>query len=198
MANYISQLLIPISIEYDGGMDIHKLISHRRSVRSWADRPVDRGTITRILETARFAPSAKNKQEWHVVVVRDAAARRRLGEECARQSFVGEAPAVLVVCGDTSMGVMRCGQPRMPVDVAIFIDHITLVAAAEGLGTCWIGSFDAEIAGEIVGVPEGWVVAQLLPLGYPASDDVDAAKPKQRKSLEEIVSWETWKNPGLG
>jgi nitroreductase len=176
-------------------MDIHELIALRRSVRSWAPRDVDPELITRILDTARLAPSARNGQEWHVVVVRDEEARRRLGVECAGQPFAGEAPAVLVVCGDTSMGAMRCGQPRMPMDVAILIDHITLVAAAEGLGTCWIGSFDAAMAAEIVGLPPGWVVAQLLPLGYPAGDYTGEKKTKQRKSLEEIASWESWGQP---
>ncbi len=173
-------------------MNIHELVAYRRSVRTWADRDVDTALITQILETARLAPSARNGQEWHVVVVRDDDARRRLGEECAGQPFVGEAPVVLVVCGDSSMGTMRCGQPRMPMDIAILIDHITLVAAAEGLGTCWIGSFDAKMAGEIAGVPDGWVVAQLLPLGYPGDDSSDGKKAKRRKPLEEIVSWERW------
>ncbi len=172
-------------------MDIHDVVRLRKSVRSWENREVDEETIRRILDSARLAPSAKNGQEWHVVVVRDGERRRQLGVECANQRFVGEAPAVLVVCGDASMGTMRCGQPRMPVDVAILIDHITLIAAAEGIGSCWIGSFDPVLAGRIAGVPEGWEVVQLLPIGYPAAGET-GEKRKRRKSLDEIVSWERW------
>ena len=170
-------------------MDIHELIRYRKSVRAWDDRPVDRSIVERIMESARFAPSAKNGQEWRVIAVTDQSVREKLGRDIAKQPFVAEAPVVLAICGDASVGDMRCGQPRMPMDVGILIDHITLVAANEGLGSCWIGSFDGPGAAKLLGVPEPWEVAQLLPIGYPA-DPSQITKP--RKPLNEILAWEQW------
>jgi nitroreductase len=84
---------------------------------------------------------------------------------------------------------MRCGQDPIPIDVAIAIDHMTLAAAAEGLGTCWIGSFYPEKVREILGIPEEIVIVELLPLGYPS----DPGKvEKSRLSLDEIVKYEKW------
>jgi nitroreductase len=170
-------------------VDIYELIRLRKSVREWSDRAIDPALLTRIIDGARLAPSAKNGQEWHVVAVSDESARRSLGYDCAGQPFVAEAPVVLAVCGDATVGTMKCGIPRMPVDCAILIDHITLIAVAEGLGTCWIGSFDQNGAQAIVGAPDGWEVMQLLPIGYPADP---TPQEKRRKAIEDILSWERW------
>ena len=97
--------------------------------------------LTRLLQAGRLAPSANNFQEWRFVVVRDREKRLQLAEAACRQSFVAEAPVVLACCAETNRHVMTCGQACYPIDVAIAVDHITLCAAAEGLGTCWIGAF---------------------------------------------------------
>jgi nitroreductase len=85
---------------------------------------------------------------------------------------------------------MTCGQPSYPIDAAIAIDHITLGAAAEGLGTCWIGAFYEDEVKQILGIPPEIRVVALLPLGYP--QDPRPAR-KLRLSLERIVSCENWK-----
>ena len=171
-------------------MDIYELINTRKSVRSWQKKPVERALIEKIIGTARLAPSAKNVQEWYIVAVTDESSRRNLGEGCAKQPFVAQAPVVLAICADPGVGTMRCGQPRAPIDAAILIDRITLLAVAEGLGTCWIGSFDQECAKNAIGCPDAWEIIELLPMGYPA--DPSPAK-KNRKKLDEILSWERWK-----
>ncbi len=170
-------------------MDIHELIRYRKSVRSWENRDVEPAMVERIVESARYAPSAKNGQEWHVIAVTDAGKRKKLGNDIAGQPFVSQAPVILAVCGDTTVGDMRCGQPRMPVDIGTLTDHLMLVAAHEGLGTCWIGAFDGGEAATLLDVPNGWAVAALLPLGYP-----DDASPitKSRRSLDDLLSWETY------
>jgi nitroreductase len=106
----------------------------------------------------------------------------------ANQSFVGQAPIVIACCADTDGHIMRCGQACYPIDVAIAIDHITLAAVEEGLGTCWIGAFSEPEVKEILGIPERIRVVQLLTLGYPATDP----KPRQRKALGEIVGYDKW------
>lgn len=171
-------------------MDIYEAIKTRKSVRSYENRAVTDEVLTRILNAARLAPSANNFQEWRFVVVRDAKTRRKIAAAACRQTFVGEAPVVLACCAKDNRHVMTCGQASYPIDAAISIDHITLCATAEGLGTCWIGAFYEDEVKQILGIPASIRVVALLPLGYPS--DPQPVR-KLRLSLERIVSYESWK-----
>jgi len=111
-------------------MDIYTAISTRKSVRSYEDKPVPDEVLTRILEAARIAPSASNRQEWRFVVVRDPETRKQLVRAAHNQSFVGQAPVVLACCAETDEHRMPCGHLSYTIDVAIAVDHITLCAAA--------------------------------------------------------------------
>lgn len=170
-------------------MNIYETIAARKSVRAFEDRDISEDVLMRLLEAARLAPSACNKQEWRFVVVRDAGMRKLLGQAAREQTFVGEAPVVLACCAETDGHVMGCGQQCYPIDVAIAIDHITLAAVEEGLGTCWIGAFDEAKVKDILGIPRKIRVVELMPLGYP--QDPSPAK-KQRLPLGEIVKYERW------
>ena len=170
-------------------MEVMDAIRTRKSVRSYRDEPVDDATLARLMEAARLAPSARNDQEWRFVAVRDPALRRRIAVEAARQPFIAEAAVVLACCAQTDGRVMRCGQASYPIDVAIAMDHLSLAAAAEGLGTCWIGSFDEKLVKSLLGIPREVRVVQLMPLGWP----VDASPvPKRRLSMEQILKKERW------
>ena len=170
-------------------MDVNEAIRTRKSVRSFLDAPVGEEVLTRVLEAARAAPSARNAQEWRFVAVRDLEARAKIAHDAARQPFIGTAPVLLACCAETDGRVMRCGQPAYPIDVAIAMDHLTLAAAAEGLGTCWIGSFDETMVKSILGIPPDIRVVQLMPLGWP-SDPSPAAK--SRLGLDTILHRERW------
>jgi nitroreductase len=168
---------------------VFETIAARKSVRAFVDRPVGEDELARLLEAARAAPSARNGQEWRFVVVRDRAMRERIAEEAARQPFIGTAPVLLACCAQTDGRLMRCGQLAYTIDVAIAMDHLTLAAAALGLGTCWIGSFDEALVKELLGIPAAVRVVQLMPLGYPA-DPSPVTKSRLRR--EEIVHMERW------
>ena len=84
---------------------------------------------------------------------------------------------------------MTCGQLCYPIDVAIAIDHMTLIAVEEGLGTCWIGAFFEDKVKSMLNIPDDIRVVELLTLGYPKDDSI---KEKSRLALERIVKWETW------
>jgi len=170
-------------------MDIYKAIRTRKSVRSFLDRDIEEDKLQRILEAVRLAPSAKNLQEWRFVVVRDRHKREQLAQAAYNQTFVGEAPVVIACCAETDKYVMRCGLECYPIDVAIAVDHLTLAAVSEGLGTCWIGSFEGEKVKQILGIPQEIIVVAMLPLGYPLDT---AIKQKSRLKLEEIVHYERW------
>jgi nitroreductase len=170
-------------------MDVYEAITARKSVRAFEERDVPQAVLSRVLEGARLAPSASNRQEWRFVVVRDPATRKRLARAANAQAFVGQAPVVLACCAETDGHVMPCGHLCYPIDVAIAIDHITLCAVAEGLGTCWIGAFDEERVQELLGIPAHIRIVALLPIGYP-QDPAPVAK--SRLPLETIVKQERW------
>ena len=169
-------------------MDVIECIRARRSVRSYEDREVEEEKLRQVLEAGRLAPSANNQQNWKFVVVRKSELRRQLVAAANGQSFVGEAPVVIVACATSSDHIMPCGHPSHLVNMAIAIDHMALAARELGLGTCWIGAFDQDAVREILGIPQSVEVIELLPVGYPAS--WPAARP--RKPLGEVVSYDRW------
>jgi len=170
-------------------MKVMEAIRQRRSIRAYEDRPIEEEKLQAVLDAGRLAPSACNRQEWRYIVVRDPAMRADLAEAANGQKFVGEAPVVLVACAKTDGHKMSCGEACYPIDVAISLDHITLKAVEEGLGTCWIGAFDQPAVKKLLNIPEDVRVVQLMPLGYPA----DEPAARSRLSLDEIVIPEKWK-----
>jgi nitroreductase len=169
-------------------MDVFEAIAERRSVRSFLDKDVEEDKLKKVLDAGRQAPSANNRQEWKFVVVRDRELRRRLGEAANGQTFVGQAPVVIVPCAVQYDHVMSCGHPSFLVDVSIAIDHMTLAARALGLGTCWIGAFNQQKVRDVLGIPSSIQIVELLPLGYPTQ--WPSARP--RKPLEQAVCYEKW------
>lgn len=164
-------------------------ISLRKSVRKWTDQDVSEEVLTRILKAAMLAPSARNLQEWRFIVVRSQETRELICKESKAQSFVGSAPVLLVCCAENTTHLMRCGQYSYPIDLAIAIDHITLCAVAERLGTCWIGDFEEEPVRDVLGIPADVRVIELLPIGYPEGPPSER---RERYGFEEIVKYEKW------
>ena len=167
-------------------MDVIEAIKTRRSVRSYQDKPVEPEKLEQILEAARLAPSACNYQEWKFIVVQDVQTRQALARACHNQAFIGRAPLVIAACSTNPTRLMASGQPAAAVDLAIAVDHMTLAAVELGLGTCWIGAFDAPAVGKLLDVPDDAVVVHVLPLGYPAK----TSSPRPRKSTDEIICQE--------
>ena len=169
-------------------MDVREAIEKRYSVRSYEDKEVEDEKLAALLEAARLAPSASNRQEWRFVVVTKPETRQAMMEAANNQAFVGQAPVVIACCAETDGHLMSCGHKCFLIDVAIAIDHITLAAVELGLGTCWIGAFDQPKVKEILGIPKEVEVVELLALGYPA----DQWREKRRLAIEEIVKYESW------
>ena len=170
-------------------MDVYEAISKRKSVRSFREREIPEEVISRLLGAARLAPSASNRQEWRFVAIRDPAVRRRLSRAAMGQKHVHQAALVLACCAETDGHVMTCGQACYPIDVAIAIDHLTLCATAEGLGTCWIGAFRENEVKEILGIPSEIRVVALLAIGYPKDP---SRVEKNRLPLGAIVKYGHW------
>lgn len=167
-------------------MDVKEAIERRYSVRAYKPDLVPRESLNRVLEAGRLAPSARNQQEYRFIVVQDPGKRKQLGEAAAGQSFVGQAPVVIVAVSLNPDYLMSCEVPAYTVDLSIAVDHMTLAAVEEGLGTCWIGAFSQEKVKEILEIPQQYKVAILFPLGFPA----DEPKEKVRKEIEDLVSFD--------
>ena len=165
-------------------MDVLSAIQRRRSIRKYSNKSVEDGKLLKILEAARLAPSARNRQNWKFIIVKDSKIRKELTEAIG-QPFVGEAPIILVCCGTEPGSFMRCGQPRYTVDLSIATAYMILEAYEQGLGTCWLGSFDEGMVKKVLDIPENVRVVAITPLGYPEESPLQ----KPRKRLNEIISY---------
>jgi nitroreductase len=171
-------------------MDFYEVVRTRRSVRSFRQNPIPKEVLGRVLEAVRIAPSGSNRQPWRFIVVKDEATKQRLVPACDNQSFIAEAPLVIVACG-RNLSYNRggyMGDLSMLVDLSIAFTHLVLAARAEGLGTCWIGAFNNTEVKKILGVPEEYNAVALTPLGYPKAGDKAFTEPGFRNPTEEIVS----------
>ncbi len=165
-------------------MDIYETIEKRRSVRSYREEePVYEDILKKILEAGKMAPSANNTQEYKFVVVKNAQIRKALANAASQQRFIAQAPVVIVGVSLNPEAVASSGVPNYAIDLALAIDHITLAATEEGLGTCWITSFSQEDVKEILNIPKKYKVLALLPLGV-AYDDPGV---KSRKKLKDLI-----------
>lgn len=163
-------------------------IKKRQSVRSYQDKEIPEDILLQILEAGRLAPSAKNTQSWKFIVVKDEDLRKKLIPACKNQEFVGEAPVVIAGCGTNLEYIMSNGEHAYSIDLAIALDHMSLEAASLGLGTCWIGAFYQDQVKDILGVPEGVRIVDLLTLGYPEKLGTKTG----RKLLSEIVCYDKY------
>src|SRR5208283_3707552 len=148
-------------------MELKEAIEKRKSIRDYEDKPIPEDKLLRVLEAARLAPSGGNRQAWKFIVVRENERRQKLALAAAGQTFVGKAPVVIAAVATIPDMIMMCDVPAYAVDLAIAVDHMTIAAVDEGLGTCWIGAFSQEKAREILNVPADRRVVTILTLGFP-------------------------------
>lgn len=171
-------------------MNFLELAKSRYSVRNYQDRPVEEEKLNYILECGRIAPSAANFQPWHVIVIRDEAIRKKLLGTYNR-AWLMQAPVILVICGDHNIAWKRAdGKDHTDIDIAIIVDHMTLAAAEQGLGTCWICNFDAKKSSELLNLPDNLEPIVYLPLGYTGRVTDDSTRHLARKTPEQIIHWE--------
>lgn len=168
-------------------MNFFELAEARYSVRSFDARPVEEDVLRRVLEAGRLAPSAKNRQPWHVYVLQSpqALAAIRTITPCAFN-----APVVLLLCGDTQTGWTNPfnGRNATEMDCSICAAHMMLQAAELGLGTTWACWLDMSLAKERLSLPANHEPFVLMPLGYPAADSAPSGQHGSRKPLSETVT----------
>ncbi len=164
-------------------MQVLEVIKKRRSIRRYSPGRIKDDDLRSILEAARLAPSAGNRQPWYFIVVRDESTKRRLAEAAAHQMFIADADVIVIGVSDPGRS------PRWhDRDIMIAMEHMVLVATELGYGTCWIGAFNEDKVKEILNIPEQYRVIALLPIGVPA----ESPPPRPRRTLEDIVFSEKW------
>lgn len=169
-------------------MDFTEVIRRRYSVRAYKPDPIEDDKLQQVLEAARLAPTAVNKQPFQFVVIHTAGRKAELKRIYYQDWFV-QAPLIICACGIPAQGwVSQEGKNSTDIDVAIAMDHLILAATNLGLGTCWVASFDTAAAREILRLPDGVEPVAFTPLGYPA----DRPGPKERKPLSQLVRYEHW------
>jgi nitroreductase len=174
-------------------MDVLEAIKGRRSVRSFkSEKNVSKETVQELIDAARWAPSAGNIQPWEFIIVRRPETKKRLSEAALNQSFLEEAPVLIVVCADENRSSKGYGQRGRTLyciqDTAAAIQNIHLTAHSLGLGTCWVGAFKEEEASKILKLPQGIRPVALIPVGYPSKFPSQRSK----RTLDETIHYEVF------
>ena len=176
--------------------DLMHIIKERRSIRKYENKDIPDEVLNRILESVQWAPSWANTQCWEVIVVKDLAVKETLAEVVpksnpARKHFT-EAPAILVLCGKLGSSGYYKGQVTTKFgdwfmfDLGLAAQNICLTAHSQGLGTVIAGLFDHNKAKEVLGVPEGYELVSLIPVGYPAH----ASKAPKRREINDFMHYD--------
>ncbi len=171
-------------------MNFEELILKRYSCRNYSSKPIQEDLLQKVLEAARLAPTAANRQPFQIIIIKTENKQEELMQIYDKDWFV-QPPIILAVCSQPQMGWVRKKydqQSYAAVDAAIVVDHITLQAADLGLGTCWIGAFDPQAARDFLKLPPDVEPIAFTPLGYP----LDQPGKKIRKPLEDLIRYDTW------
>ena len=159
-------------------MTVMEAIQARRSVRQYTDTPLAPEVLAQLSEAFRLAPSARNAQDWQLIIVTDPELKKALHPS----AMIAQAPAVLVACG-LAQNMMPCGHRADSVDLSIGLSFVMLQAQALGLGTCWIGSHTEAQVRAALGLADSVSIPAIMPVGYPA-ESPDA---KPRKDVGDVV-----------
>ncbi|RLG54147.1 MAG: nitroreductase [Thermoproteota archaeon] len=160
-------------------MSLVDVILSRRSIRKYERKDIPQDILNKILEAGRQAPSARNIQPWHFIVITDEKIKEKLSQ--GRYNwFIREAPITIVGCAD-----LNSSRKWAVIDTTIALQNMVIAAWALGIGSCWIGDFVEDEVKKLLNVPNGWKVVALISFGYPAEHPTT----REKKTLEEIVSF---------
>jgi nitroreductase len=174
-------------------MDTLEAIKTRRSIRRYKTNPVDDNVLTQVMEAARWSPSWANTQCWRFIIVRSDSIKTELAGALSLNNpstnAIKTAPIVIAICAELKKSGFYRGEASTlkgdwyMFDTALAMENLALAAHALGLGTVHVGNFDAKKVEGILGIPEGFTVVEMTPLGYPDGE----ARVVPRKELAEIV-----------
>ena len=168
-------------------MDFYDVIGTRHSIRSYKPEQIPLPVLERILEAARRSPSATNKQPWRLIIVTDQMIREKIAASGIYGSLLSQSPVIIVGVGDPIVA-----PNRYIIDTSIALEHVVLAATAEGLGSCWVCSFEESLVKELLGIPEDKRVVAIIALGYSMNalniTGIFAKLIRPSKTLEDLVA----------
>jgi nitroreductase len=161
-------------------MDAITCLKTRRSIRAYRATPVAEGVLEDLVDCARLAPTAMNRQPWTFVVVRDDATRQQLNAIVGHAPFLAQAPAcVAVFCAGSEFWVE---------DGSAAIENLLLAAHAHGLGSCWVAGYQvpyADAIRDLLGAPADARLLALVTVGY-----ADESPAPDKRPLADVLRWE--------
>lgn len=161
-------------------MEVYDCIRARLTVRRFKPDPVPEEVVMRLLQAARWAPSSRNLQPWHFIVIRDRETLRKIGSIATSGAFIAEAPMAIAIAMENA--------DRPELDAGRALQQMELMAWSEGLGTCFVGLRVAEQnrrIKELLGIPANVELITVLPFGY-RPDSIKGTR-KRRKPMSEIA-----------
>ena len=164
-------------------MEFMDVMHKRISIRKYKDTPVEQEKIDKLIDLLRIAPSAANRQEWKFVAITDEEQLKKMRVACESRGPAMTAPLIFCICATEYVEMNDSGYNRGTIDASIASTYLHLATFGMGLGSCWIGSFDPDMATEIVGCPEGTRVITVVTVGYPD----EAPNPRPRKAFEDVA-----------
>lgn len=164
-------------------MDFLEVIKTRRSIREYSDKEITKEILERIVDAARFSPTARNVQPWEFVVITNTLTLKKLSELAENGRFLAQAKACIAVfCSDTKYYLE---------DGCAATNNILLSATSLGVGSCWIAGdkkpYCAEVA-KLLSVPQTYKLISLIALGYPKSEA--SFHIAEKRDLKELIHWE--------
>lgn len=173
-------------------MTILETIRSRGSIRRYKETSISKDKLTKILESARLAQSAANRQPWQFIVITEPSIKESLIPASGNQRFVGKAAIVIACLANPKESATVGPFDGFLIDLAIAIENMVLTAWELGIGSCWIGAFNEEEIRKLLDIPDDLRVVSLLTLGYPDQK----SQSKYRKSILEIVHYEKFGRKG--
>ncbi|MFW6377686.1 MAG: nitroreductase family protein [bacterium] len=165
----------------------------RRSIRKYTDKDINDEKLKSLLKAGMAAPSARNEQPWHFIVIRE---REKLNKITSIHPYSGMlkgAPLAILVCGDKRVLPDNAEEDfgYLIVDCSAATQNILLQAESEGLGAVWLGIYPRKerMDGlkELFSLPEHIVPVSLISVGYPAEK-----KPVNDRYLEERIHYNSF------
>ena len=177
------------------------LVHQRRSIRNYLNKPVEKDKIIKCVEAARVAPSAENVEPWRFIVINN----EKIKDKFCKHAFSGvfrfskwaaNAPVIIVILAKLDILANKIGKQIQGtnyylIDIGIAGEHFVLQAKELGLGTCWIGWFDAKKSRKILNIPKSYKVVSLISMGYP---DDKLLKDKKRLNIDDILYFNNFKS----
>jgi len=168
-------------------LELFEAIFGRRSIRAFKKDDIPEDYLLKLIDAARFAPSAGNLQPWEFVIVKSFERKKALAKAALNQSFIFEAPVAIVVCANEARSARYYGERGAKLyciqDTAAAIQNLLLAAYGLGLGACWVGAFNEAEVAKVIEADKGIRPVAIIPIGFP----LEKPSPPSRRSIKEII-----------